>query len=249
MHNGRTVSVVFPAYNEEAGITHAVESFLGMVPVDEVVVVDNNSRDQTAELAARAGARVVSEAAQGYGNALRRGLAEASGDLVVMAEPDGTFFAPDVHKLLAYAEDAELVLGTRTTRELIFAEANMGWFLRWGNWAVAKMMEFLFNSTNLTDVGCTTRLIRRSALGRIEPHFTVGGSSFGPEMMLLTLLLGLKIIQIPVNYLPRVGESSVTGDVRKAFMLGLGMIGLVLRYRVRSWLGWRPSSIRARRAA
>ena len=53
-------------------------------------------------------------------------------------------------------------------------------------------MEFLFNSTNLTDVGCTMRLIRRQALAEIEPEFTIGGSAFGPEMMLLSLLHGLK---------------------------------------------------------
>jgi hypothetical protein len=105
-------------------------------------------------------------------------------------------------------------------------------------------MEFLFNSTNLTDVGCTMRLIHRKALDEIEPDITIGGSSFGPEMMILTLLHGLKLIQIPVNYLPRVGESSVTGDFRKAFMLGLTMIGLVLKYRLRSWLG--STSRRAR---
>ena len=55
-------------------------------------------------------------------------------------------------------------------------------------------------------------------------------------MMLLSLLHGLRVIQIPVNYLPRVGESSVTGDLRKAVLLGVWMIGLVLRYRLRSWL-------------
>jgi hypothetical protein len=97
-------------------------------------------------------------------------------------------------------------------------------------------MEFLFNSTNLTDVGCTMRLIRREAAEELLPEFTIGGSAFGPEMMLLSLLHGLRVIQIPVNYLPRVGESSVTGDLRKAVLLGLWMIGLVLRYRVRTWL-------------
>jgi hypothetical protein len=54
-------------------------------------------------------------------------------------------------------------------------------------------------------------------------------------MMLLSLLHGLRVIQVPVNYLPRIGVSSVTGDVRKAILLGLAMIGLVLRYRIRAW--------------
>jgi len=101
---------------------------------------------------------------------------------------------------------------------------------------VAKLMEFLFNSTNLTDVGCTMRLIRREAHDQIASEFRIAGSAFGPEMMLLSLLHQQRIIQVPVNYLPRVGESSVTGDIRKTVPLGLWMIGLILKYRLRSWL-------------
>jgi hypothetical protein len=79
------------------------------------------------------------------------------------------------------------------------------------------------------------RLIRRDALARLEREFTIGGSAFGPEMMLLSLLHGLRVIQVPVNYLPRVGVSSVTGDPAKAVSLGLWMLWLVLRYRLRAW--------------
>ena len=96
MWNARTVSIVLPAYNEEQYIRPAVEDFFVDGVVDEVIVVDNNSRDRTAEEAAGTRARVVSETAQGYGHALRRGLREASGDLVIMAEPDGTFVGRDV---------------------------------------------------------------------------------------------------------------------------------------------------------
>ncbi|HEX8968941.1 MAG TPA: glycosyltransferase family 2 protein, partial [Chloroflexota bacterium] len=163
MWQGQRVSVVFPAYNEETGIAAAVADFGSLPAVDEVVVVDNNSRDRTASRAAAAGARVVSESRQGYGHALRRGLAEAQGDYVVLAEPDGTFMAKDVLKLLAYADDFDLVLGTRTTRELIWHGANMGWRLRWGNWIVAKVLQVLFGGPSLSDCGCTLRLIRRSA--------------------------------------------------------------------------------------
>src|SRR5204862_7578235 len=92
--------------------------------IDEVIVVDNNSRDRTAAEASATRARVVRETAQGYGHALRRGLREATGDLVIMAEPDGTFVGRDVLKLLAYAEDFEMVCGTRTTRELIWKQRS-----------------------------------------------------------------------------------------------------------------------------
>ena len=123
--------------------------------VDEVVVVDNNSRDRTADEAARTPARIVRETAQGYGHALRRGLREATSDLIILAEPDGTFVGRDIVKLLAYADDFDMVCGTRTTRELIWEQANMGWFLRVGNWAVAKMVQVLYGGPSLTDCGCT----------------------------------------------------------------------------------------------
>jgi len=129
MYGARTVSIVFPAYNEEGNIRKAVEEFFATGLVDEIIVVDNNSKDRTHEEARQTRARVVSETAQGYGHALRRGLREASGDLVIMAEPDGTFAGRDVAKLLAYADDFDVVCGTRTTRELIWEQANMGWFL------------------------------------------------------------------------------------------------------------------------
>jgi len=180
--------------------------------------------------------REIHEARQGYGFAIQRGLREATGDYIVISEPDGTFLGRDTFKLLAYVEDFDVVYGSRTARTFIWRGANMGAWLRWGNWGVAKLMEFLFNSTNLTDVGCTMRLVRRDALAQLENEFTIGGSAFGPEMMLLSLLHGLRVIQVPVNYLPRIGVSSVTGDTRKALLLGLWMIGLVIRYRLRSWL-------------
>jgi hypothetical protein len=240
MWHGRTVSVILPTYNERDSIRQSIEEILAQGVADEVLVVNNNAAAGTSEEVAKTAAREVHEPRQGYGNAIRRGFQEASGELLIVSEPDGTFLGRDILKLLAYADDFDVVYGSRTARMFIWRGANMGLFLRWGNWAVAKMMEFLFNSTNLTDVGCTMRLIHQKALREIEPQLTIGGSSFGPEMMILTLLHGQKVIQIPVNYLPRVGQSSVTGDFRRAFVLGLTMIGLVLRYRLRSWLGMKP---------
>lgn len=249
MWHGRTVSVVLPTYNERDSIRHVIEEFFATEVVDEVVVVNNNAAAGTSDEVARTAALEVHEPRQGYGFAIRRGLAEATGEYLIVSEPDGTFLGRDALKLLAYADDFDVVYGSRTARMFIWRGANMGLFLRWGNWAVAKLMEFLFNSTNLTDVGCTTRLINRAALERIQPYFTVGGSHFGPEMMVLTLLCGLRVIQIPVNYLPRVGRSAVTGDFGTALSLGVTMIRLVLRYRLRSWLGWRVPGAAVERAA
>ena len=106
---------------------------------------------------------MVTETRQGYGYALRRGLREATGDIVILAEPDGTFIGRDVLKLLAYADDFDMVCGTRTTRELIWDQANMGWFLRMGNWTVAKLLQVLYGGPSLSDCGCTLRLTHRAA--------------------------------------------------------------------------------------
>ena len=247
MWEGRQVSVVFPAYNEEAGIAAAVRDFLTCSAVDEVVVVDNNSRDHTAALAAEAGARVVTEMQQGYGFALRRGLREARGDYVVLSEPDGTFVGRDVLKLLAYAGDFDMVMGTRTTQELIWREANMGWFLRVGNVAVAKLLQYLFGGPSLSDCGCTMRLIRREAAAAMQGRLTVGASHFLPEMVVLALLDGLRVIEVPVNYRGRLGESKITGSVKTALQVGCRMIWLILSYRVRTLAQRRPA--RAQRSA
>jgi glycosyltransferase involved in cell wall biosynthesis len=233
VHFGKSVSVVFPAYNEEEGIAEAVRTFGALEPVDEVVVVDNNSSDRTAVLAEEAGARVVREKQQGYGYALRRGLAEANGALIVLAEPDGTFVADDIYKLLAYSADAQLVLGTRTTQELIYEQANMGRFLRWGNWFVAKLLEVLYGTPSLTDCGCTLRLVHRDALERFRDQLTVGSSHFLPEMVILARLHDVSMLEVPVSYRARKGNSKITGNFRTTLEVGINMVRIILRYRFR----------------
>ncbi len=233
MWQGRTVTVVLPAFNEAEAIRDAIESFLASGYVDEVLVVDNNSRDGTAAEAARTRARVVPEPVQGYGAALTRGLREARTDYVILAEPDGTFAGADVVKLLAYADDFDMVCGTRTTRELIWEQANMGWFLRLGNLAVAKLLQVLFNTCSLSDCGCTLRLVRRDALQTFLSDLTVRGSHFLPEMVILARRRGLRIIEVPINYRARRGLSKITGSLRGAVTTGVAMIALILRYRLR----------------
>lgn len=237
MWQGKSVSVVFPCYNEEQAIGRAVEDFLASGVVDEIIVVDNNSRDRSAEIIRGTRARLITETRQGYGFALRRGLAEASGDYIVLAEPDGTFAAKDILKLLTYADDFDLVMGTRTTPQLIWNGANMGLFLRYGNWIVAKMIALLFNTCSLSDCGCTMRLLHREAVKKITPCLTVGSSHLLPEIVIVARLLGLRMLEVPVHYAIRIGTSKITGSFWRTLQVGLQMIGLVLRYRVRSWLG------------
>jgi|SRR5688572_6308291 len=232
MYGGKTVSIVFPAYNEAPNVGAAIADFLATGVVDEIVVVDNNSIDGTGHAAREAGARVVQEPSQGYGHALRRGLREARSDFVILAEPDGTFVGRDVLKLLAYADDFDMVCGTRTTRELVWEQANMGWFLRVGNVVVAKMVQVLYGGPSLTDCGCTLRLTHRTALLPMLDDLTVGGSHFLPEMVMVGLRRKLRIIEVPVNYRGRVGDSKITGTIRGTLRTGFRMIGLILRFRL-----------------
>lgn len=237
MWNKKRVTVVLPTYNEKGSIRECIIGFFKTGCVDEVIVVNNNAVPGTSEEVRGTGAIEVKEPRQGYGWACRKGFELATGDLIVLSEPDGTFEPRDVVKLLAYSDDFHYVLGTRTTKEFIWAGANMGAFLRWGNWAVAKLMEILFNSSILTDVGCTMRLIRREALLRVKSAFRVGGSHFGPHLTLLIIHAGIPLTEISVNYRPRVGTSSVTGSVFRAFTLGLRMIGMIVGFRLSTLLG------------
>jgi glycosyltransferase involved in cell wall biosynthesis len=248
MWNGQDVSVVLMTYAERDSIRGVIDGFFATGLVDEVVVVDNNAEPGTAEEVALTEARLVHEPRQGYGHATRRGLLEARGELVVLAEPDGTFLPEDLMKLLVYSDECDAVFGTRTTRELIWLGANMSWFLRWGNWAVAKLIEVLFDTSHLSDVGCTYRLLRSDVAAHVATNLTVGGSHAGAEIILLTITSGARFIEVPVNYLPRVGVSSVTGDPRAALDVGLRMIALILRARLRAPRRLPPALLRTSRS-
>lgn len=236
MFQGRRVSVALPTYNEQASIRECIDGFLATGVVDEVVVCNNNAAVGTSEEVAKTSALEVFESRQGYGWSCRSALEHTTGDLVVLAEPDGSFDPKDIHKLLAYTDDFDVVFGSRTNRELIWTGANMGFFMKWANWFVAKYMEFLFNSTTLSDVGCTMRVVSRPILDKIEPAYRVGGSHFGPEMMMLCILSGARVLQIPVNYRQRVGQSMVCGNRWVAAWLGLRMMVLVTQIRAASWM-------------
>lgn len=232
MFEGKKVSLVMPAYNEEKSVGKVVRDNRALGIFDEIIVVDNNSADGSAEAARRAGARVVREARQGYGFAIRRGLSEAKGGIIVVTEADDTFEARDVLKLLAYINDADMVLGSRTNGELVKPGAKMGPFLKWGNFCIAKLIQLLWaGKIRLTDVGCTLRAIRRKSLGRIMGSFEVGGSSFSPEMILRCLKLGMRVVEIPVWYKMRIGESKITSTGWKSLILGIEMILLILKER------------------
>lgn len=233
MYRNKKVSVIFPVYNEKENIARAINEFFLEPSVDEVIAVDNNSNDGSAEEIKKTRAIYVKETVQGYGAALRRGLAEANGDVLITAEPDGTFRPSDIERLLIYSADYDVVFGTRTSRTPVWSGANMDFSLRLGNWAVAKLLEYLFNGPSFTDVGCTYKLIHRTAYGHIRSYLSVDGSHFSPEFMIRCLEHDLSVVEIPVNYGPRVGTSKITGKKWNAIKLGFRMIIFIISERMR----------------
>jgi len=235
MFNNKSFSLVLPAYNEESHIKKNIESFFETKIFNEIIVVDNNSTDLTKNEIEKTNAKYLCEKKQGYGAALRKGMEATTGDYIVLCEPDSTFSAKDIHKFLAYIDDFECIFGTRTTKSLIHKSAKMQFTLRLGNILVAKVLEYLFFGPTLSDVGCTFKVISKQSYEKIKNNLTVVGSEFQPELMINLILKKVKILEIPVNYLEREGKSKITYNFTSSFVLGLKMLLLIFKLRIKSF--------------
>ena len=238
MFREKSVTVVVPAYNEEQTITDVVSEFLAEECVDRVLVVNNNSKDATAELARGAGAQVIEESAPGYGCAIRAGLdhcAQDGTDVCVITEADGSFRGLDTWKLLHYLPDGDMVLGTRTTKQMVEQGANMDLSLRIGNVAMAKLLEtfwFFPQEPRLTDVGCTFRVLWADTWRKLGSGTRESGPSFSPEMICEAYRQGMHVIEIPVHYGARLGgESKHSASFSKVVKTALGMFRTICRKR------------------
>jgi len=238
MFQDQPVAVVIPAKDEQATIAEVVSGFLEVPCVDRVVVVDNNCQDRTAELARGAGGEVVAETRPGYGSAITAGLDhafETGSALAVVTEADGSFEPRDTWKLLHYLGDGELILGTRTTRQMVQQAANMNRSLRVGNLAMAKLLELMWwwpNEPRLTDVGCTYRALGHETWKKLRTELRESGPAFSPEMIARAYALGLRVIEIPVLYgARRGGDSKHTGDLRGAARTAAAMFRAICRVR------------------
>ena len=234
MYKGKRVSVVFPAYNEEENIYNAIIAFQSSEFVDEVIVIDNNSTDATKNQIHKTSALYVHESRKGYGQALMTGLQKAEGDLIITVEPDGTFTQEDIEKFLAYSEQFSVVFGSRTSSSLIWEKAYMPGWVRVGNWICAKELEILFSGPSLSDVGCTYKLIHKTALIQIRHKLHIQGSHFSPHFMITAINSNLKCVEIPINYKPRIGTSKITGgNVANTIKLGLHMFLFIIFERMK----------------
>jgi dTDP-glucose pyrophosphorylase len=232
--NKRKSSLVIPAYNEEFSIGFVIDDF--KEKVDEILVVDNSSKDKTAVIARSKGAKVLTGHYKGYGDALRYGMDNASGDILILTEADGSFFARDLGKILEYLKDADMVLGTRTTKQMIEQAANMNFFLRWGNLAVAKLIELLWlykSEPRLTDVGCTYRAIWKPVYYEIRDSLKGVGPEFSPEMIIEAMRYNKRIIEIPVTYSGRIaGNSKFSASFFSTAKTALKMLKLIFKKKL-----------------
>lgn len=233
------VTVVMPAFNEESGISKSVENFLATKLVHEVIVIDNNSTDSTKFQALKSGAKVYNESRQGYGYACKSGLDKVTTRIAVLTESDNSFVASDITKLLSYIENFEMVNGARTDSRIISTSADWTLPYRLANYIVAKFMQFLylnkytFKSGGFHEVGGTFRAFQMDTWHEISPFVEEGKSAFLPEITTLYLRKKKKIIEIPVSYKERDGESKISGSRKKATLLALRMIRIIIKNRFR----------------
>ncbi len=236
MYKNKKVSLIFPSYNEEEGILKAIQEFQNTNLIDEIIAVDNNSTDRTAELIKKTNATYVLEKIQGYGSAIRRGLRESKGDLLIVTEPDGSFTANDLKRMLPFTDTHDCVFGTRTSKDYIEEGAKMNFLLRLGNITVAKLLSVLYPSISFTDVGCTYKILSRKSYEKIESKLKVIGSELSPEIMVRIILAKQTIKEIPVTYKERSGESKITKDFISTAILALKMIKLIIFIRFKSFI-------------
>ncbi len=220
------VVAIIPALDEEAAIAGAVAR-LDRRLVHEVIVVDNGSRDRTADRAAAAGARVIFEPRRGYGRACLSGVEAAAGaDVLVFLDGDGSDVPEDLPRLLSPIQhgDADLVLGSRALgrREPGSLSAHQ----LWGNRLVLVLLRLLYG-VRLTDFG-PFRAVRAEALAGLGmAHPTYG---WPIEMVVKAAKRGLRIVEVPVDWRRRIGRSKVAGTLRGSLLAGYHLVATVLRY-------------------
>lgn len=227
MRNGVPITVIIPALNEEAAIGGVIRSIPDWV--DEIIVADNGSTDQTGQLAMQAGATVVNEVRRGYGSACLRGIAAARSEgVIVFMDADGSDDPSEMEALVTPVLDgsADLVIGSRA---LGGAEPGaMTIPQRFGNWLACWLMWIRWKS-RFTDLG-PFRAIRRSSLdglGMEDPDY-----GWTVEMQIKALRQGLRCREVPAIYRRRIGKSKISGTVRGVIGAGTKILYLIARHGV-----------------
>ena len=231
----RQLTVVLTAYNDELSIGESVEDFHAHPLVRRVIVVDNNSKDRTSQVAAAAGAIVVLEKEPGYGKcvyrALQEGLAQPDTDLTLLCEGDMTFRAFDIDKFMAYIPHSEIVNGTRIVEQLRDRETQLSTFMYYGNFVVGKLLEAKYvGQGTFTDVGTTYKLCRNGALRQLLPQLDSDVNlEFNAHFLDSALRQRISLVECPITFHKRLGESKGGNtDNMKALRVGMRMIRGIL---------------------
>lgn len=225
------ITVIIPAFNEE----RAVGRVIAEIPADlvsEVVVVNNNSSDGTARIAAQAGATVLDEPLQGYGRACLKGIAYARTqaippDILVFLDADYSDYPEEMRQLVApiLAESVDMVIGSRALGQR--QRGSMTPQQVFGNWLATRLIRG-FYGVHYTDLG-PFRAIRFDKLLALDMRDTTYGWTV--EMQLKAAKRGLAVREVPVRYRRRVGFSKISGTVRGTLLAGWKILTTIFRYR------------------
>ncbi len=223
------VSVIIPTHNEAQAIALVLADLPSHL-VTEVIVVDSNSNDGTPRIAAGMGARVVEEPRRGYGRACLTGLAAAnSPDIVVFLDGDYSDRPSELPILLAPITEgrADITLGSRL-RQRGPADA-LPWHQALGNRLAASLIGRLYG-LQISDLG-PFRAGRADVLRALALEETTYG--WAVEMILKGALAGLRVVEVPVSYYPRIGQSKISGTLRGTIGAGWFILSLIVRYYFR----------------
>lgn len=233
MWRGKSVSVVLTSYRERYSIRETIDDFFATGLVDEVIVVDNNAEPGSREEVQKTRAKLLFERRQGQGYALRTGMREARGDYIILCEGDGTFNPFDTEKFLLYGLEFPVVLGTRTNTSLIGPDSAMFFLRRIADVLWAKLIEVLFASNRLTDIGCTYKLLHKEVVQQLLPYWITGDSHFITEMTLQIAARRIRFVEIPVAFKKRTGVSAVTDGFKNVAKWGIRLIFFIILFRLR----------------
>jgi glycosyltransferase involved in cell wall biosynthesis len=224
------IVAIIPAFDEEKSVGKVVQA-IPQPPVEAIIVVNNNSCDCTAEVAAAAGARVVFEGEPGYGAACLRGIAEAKqlgAELVVFVDADHSDYPEEIPNLIApiLADECDFVIGSRALG--VKEKGAMTPQQLFGNWLACWLMRLLLGA-HYTDLG-PFRAISMPALEK----FNMRDRNYGwtVEMQIKASLHNLRVQEVPARYRKRIGKSKISGTVKGTVMAGWKIITTIFRYAI-----------------
>ena len=208
--NKNFISIVMPCLNEEKTLRTCIEKAQGTLKSlglkGEVVISDNGSTDASVEIAQRLGASVVHQQTRGYGAAYLAGFATAQGQYIVMGDSDNTYDFTDLERFITPLQSGyDFVIGNRFKGTIL--PGAMPWARRHiGNPILSGMLRVLWG-TSISDSHCGMRAFTADAYKRMDLKTT--GMEFASEMVIKALQAELKILEIPIIYHPRGGESKL----------------------------------------